>query len=44
MSGYAILGWLFIGAIIGFVVGSWLDSIRWREMIEEMEKKLKQDE
>jgi hypothetical protein len=46
MNNFLILSLIFISAIVGFLVGCWLDSIRWektiRYLLEEMEKK--QDE
>jgi len=43
MNNFLLLAIIFIAAIVGFFVGSWLDSIRWgktlRDMIDEMKKK-----
>ncbi len=46
MNNFLLLAIIFISAIVGFFVGSWLDSIRWektiRDLLDKMEKK--QDE
>lgn len=36
MNNFVILSLIFISAIVGFMVGSWLDSIRWDRVIRKM--------